>query len=98
MTPEVQQIAIAEAWGWQSFIGETPIEVDPKYLPKFGDLNIMREVEIAIPENKREEYVYQLTRIACETNYAYEKWKLLHATADQRVEAFLRTLGLWKHI
>ncbi len=55
----------------------------PDYL---GDLNAMHEAEKALTGEQSWQYVQLLS------GYSNEGWC---ATAAQRAEAFLRTLGLW---
>jgi hypothetical protein len=107
MTPEEQRIAIAEACGWEArhdhlkwtwlrpdgraFNGELP-----DYL---NDLNAMHEAEKVLREMQTMTYLDRLGDIVSqgmgEGSYG-EIWNILHATAAQRAEAFLRTLHLWK--
>lgn len=87
MTPEQQRIAIAQACGWT----DTPI-VGGKYgqadVPDYlEDLNAMHEAEKVLTHEQFDDYYVRLCiKIA----------RPYHATAAQRAEAFLRTLGLWK--
>ncbi len=91
MTPEAQRIAIAEACGWT----DTQI-IDGKYgqtdVPDYlNDLNAMHEAEqVLFGRNdwsscKYDEYL----------DVATSSWKW-NATASQRAEAFLRTIGKWE--
>jgi hypothetical protein len=105
-------IAIAEACGWVDFVTscfgvttgkygdyEEPYEVIPDYC---NDLNAMHEAEKILfskghtedPEETnyyQDEYADELYSI-CEC----DELKTLHATASQRAEAFLKTIGKWK--
>ena len=107
MTPEEQRVAIAEACGWT----ETEAWLDgrrcferadsnagwdfdslPDYL---NDLNAMHEAEKVLigdePENSELWCDFQTNLvIACPAYLSY------HATAAQRAEAFLRTIGKWE--
>jgi hypothetical protein len=91
MTPEQQRIAIAEACGWT----DTQI-IDGKYgqtdVPDYlHDLNAMHDAEkVLFGRNdwsscKYDEYL----------DVATSSWKW-NATASQRAEAFLRTIGKWE--
>jgi len=98
MTPEQQRIAIAEACGWTEISdwgagginGKHPtepwVEVIPDYL---NDLNAMHEAEGTL--NKESGYHetggYGLYLVALDHDVS--------ATAAQRAEAFLRTIGKW---
>ena len=96
MTPKAQRIAIARAHRaatgshWWDFIYEAP-----DYL---RDLNAMHEAEKTLTEAQRDEYTTRLKGIVSgfsqsELQYA---WMLTFATAAQRAEAFLRTIGKWR--
>ena len=107
MTPEEQRVAIAEACGWT----ETEAWLDGRRcferadsnagwdfdsLPDYiNDLNAMHEAEKVLigdePENSELWCDFQTNLvIACPAYLSY------HATASQRAEAFLRTIGKWK--
>ena len=105
MKPEQQRIAIAEACGWTcaDYVkpedkiyalmcwvapGDDPwhLQAPPDYL---SDLNAMHEAEKILNTNQAADYCELLRPIIC----GY--WRLVHATAAQRAEAFLRTLNLW---
>jgi hypothetical protein len=119
MTPEAQQIAIAEALGWEivtkmmgvntSLIfgikpGSGPLDAMrpiPNYL---NDLNAMHEAEKILNPSQRVDYLHtlgldvlKLYPLAGDYWMAQELdcWAMLSATAAQRAEAFLKTLGLW---
>lgn len=111
MTDEQINIAIAEACGWQ-FIpvvilgddqppeyttvtphGERLCGYYPYYL---NDLNAMHEAEMSLPvegfngqkwDQSRSEYRWRLSLICIQP---------CHATARERAEAFLRTVGKWE--
>ncbi len=101
MTPENQRIAIAEALGWifdhsrKSYQrqGQWCIEL-PNYL---NDLNAMHEAEKVLTTPQWFDYLKELTAIGCKnkSSTGYQAIDPIHATAAQRAEAFLRTLGLW---
>jgi hypothetical protein len=110
MTDNEQRIVIAEACGWREVVllgGQVlgfpcldsylSREV-PDYL---NDLNAMHEAEKTLNGNHQRIANYQdaLIRVVGITGFGpfgtIENW-LLHATARQRTEAFLRTLGKWK--
>ena len=107
MSPEKQRIAIARACGWRSM----PFDywLDPqgghhgcfgagderKFLPNYlNDLNAMHEAEKVLtrdgPRSQFLTYCNTLVSIC-------RSWPgALVATAAQRAEAFLRTLGQWE--
>jgi hypothetical protein len=98
MTQEEQRIAIAEACGWKTGYRDPeawhPL---PDYL---NDLNAMHEAERLLDEDDQWlEYMLNLQRVL-ERNPDRGKWVVcqdnMHATAAQRAEAFLRTIGEWK--
>jgi hypothetical protein len=102
MKPEEQRIAIAEACGWtqcqwngayDTLKGVPPIRPSlfqdiPDYL---NDLNAMHEAEVALAKNEDEGWhVYQQKlRSRCGAS------PIFRATAAQRAEAFIRTIGKW---
>jgi len=100
MTDEQINAAIAKACGWKpkeetsgvpwlwirtnvNSIVESTIEP----LPYCTDLNAMHEAEWSLTDD-------QLWRMAREIERNDEEW-YFRATARQRAEAFLRTLGKW---
>ena len=105
MTPEQQRIAIADASGWRrigteknlplyGWIEQGPCEEIPDYL---NDLNAMHEAEKVLEADRAtgkggwSDYNTWLQFIS--DRDGKPKW---HATAAQRAEAALRTLGKWK--
>ena len=105
MNPEAQRIAIAEACGWTfkekdgqlfsydpaSKVGITPHTWElPDYL---NDLNAMHAAEKVLADTVKREYIKQLVAVVNESEWS--KWPTAHATAAQRAEAFLRTIGRW---
>ena len=99
MTDEQINAAIAEACNWtgnlicRDFNGN----LWPADLPDFcRDLNKMRWVEQYIEDrNKYLNILANLTE-ALEASNVDNDWDFLRATARQRAEAFLRTLGKWE--
>lgn len=112
MNPEQQRIAIAEACGWshKALCNETywwhdennkslPLSDDgmrvcPDYL---HDLNAMHEAESILNADQMVSYDYHLDLMVGNgrqgLNIEYFLWS---ATATQRAEAFLRTIGKWE--
>lgn len=108
MKPELQRIAIAEACGWKS--RETGVDRKTTWtapdgedwmpLPDYlSDLNAMAKVEETLTHEQAFLYNRNLQDIndrlpyrdgAPSGNFGW------HSTAEQRAEAFLRTLGLWQ--
>jgi len=102
MTPEAQRIAIAEACGWRctaSFKEAFACWVKPdgmdhqtEWLPDYlNDLNAMHEAEKVLDTVTQRgdywDYLFSLTD---------GEFEMCHATAAQRAEAFLRTIGKWE--
>lgn len=103
MTPQEQRIAIAKACGWKSSKdlpftrhGSTIVRNVPQeawyhdsvagctFAPPdyLNDLSAMHEAEKVLTEQQVIEYA--------------ERWIEWNSTAQERAEAFLRTLKLWK--
>jgi len=99
MNPEQQRIAIAEACGkWHSgwpheYMNQSDrLRHIPNYL---NDLNAMHEAEKVLTPEQLVDYCAFSLRVAtgdgCVTDY-----KMIRATAAQRAEAFIRTIGKWE--
>ena len=106
MTPEAQRIAIAEACGWKNVDAGsgrvwgvttrhkgTPSEFDVCVdVPNYPfDLNAMHEAEKTLTYAQGGEMTLWIQRMTC-AGYGPQ----LFATASQRAEAFLRTIGKWE--
>lgn len=110
MSQEEQRIAIAEACGWKcnghadqiaatvgwEFACQFVIAPEGKLvthnsIPDYlNDLNAMHEAEKVLNEKQEDIMNSTLWNIMDGRKY------LWHATASQRAEAFLRTIGKWK--
>ena len=108
MTPEAQRIAIAEACGWRRHpdginwakpdAGFYPL---PKWIPDYlNDLNAMHDAEIHAIYSRGLGMVYleKLTNIVnAAPRFEYENVSMMRwhasATAAQRAETLLRTIG-----
>jgi hypothetical protein len=106
MTQQEINIAIEEELGFTIAYGEAcviepdrktgePNIVDHRPLRDYyNDLNAMREAEHVLTAETQEEYM----RILQELTFSRDgDWGFCHATAAQRAEAFLRTLGKWEN-
>lgn len=108
MSPEAQRIAIAEACGWKrigtqknlpfyGWIEVGPCEEIPDYL---NDLNAMHEAEKMLNQSGTWQYAANLGRVVGQNLMKdireHGEWMIAHATAAQRAEAFLRTIGKWE--
>ena len=97
MSPEAQRIAIAEACGWKHIAfkrgwikagdGETQCVI-PDYL---NNLNAMNDAEKALSVREKQNYISTLRNICVVAGCWPET-----ATADQRAQAFLHTIGKWE--
>jgi hypothetical protein len=58
-----------------------------------GDLNAMHEAEKAFTSVQCSFYTYSMREVITEHDASRRTW---HATARQRAEAFLRTVGKWR--
>lgn len=69
----------------------------PDYL---HDLNAIHEAEEVIPDDKQASYAHELANLSQSVGWLPESgtsiFRLVRATAAQRAEAFLRTIGKWK--
>jgi uncharacterized protein YeaC (DUF1315 family) len=99
MKPEAQQIAIAEAcgkWpdGWpHSFMNQSDrLRHVPDYL---NDLNAMHQAEMSRVDMEDGGFIV-LFREYLHTILGHDGSLAIHATAAQRAEAFLRTIGKWE--
>lgn len=100
MKPEEQRIAIAEACGWvkhekfhrwYSPNANEAITHCQASLPDYlNDLNAMREAEATIRHDSYRWGIYVTRELPRASQ------DITHATASQRAEAFLKTLGLWE--
>jgi len=105
MKPEQQRIAIAEARGWlvndDGVTGISPINVEqgltnPKIcswkLPDYlHDLNAMHEAMKTLSPKMGIEFCFHLNDMGI-----LGEWDMLTATAAQRAEALLKTIGKWE--
>lgn len=105
MNKESQRIAIAKACGWTdikfhpaSCCGTSPFDASKMDEPQIGmkvpnycdDLNAMSEAYKAIPPSLKTKYHDTLYVICGGMSNALE------SSADQRAEAFLKTIGKWE--
>lgn len=102
MNPEAQRIAIAEACGYKRLTQHEAVWSHkgskiytagnlPNYL---ADLNAMRDAEMVLAPDQITDYLEWLGM--CSGDDAHQVWAYVHATAAQRAEAFLRTIGKWE--
>jgi hypothetical protein len=99
MNKEKQRIAIAEAcgkWpdGWpHSFMNQSDrLRHVPDYL---NDLNAMHQAEMSRVDMEDGGFIV-LFREYLHTILGHDGSLAIHATAAQRAEAFLRTIGKWE--
>ena len=95
MNPEQQRVAIAEACGkWHSgWPHEYMNQADRlRHIPNYlNDLNAMHEAEKLLVRLQWVSYLRRLQTL-CDESVTWP----IHATASQRAEAFLRTIGKWE--
>lgn len=101
------RIAIAESIGWRYLEGGMWHHPDGSTVPEIlipdycNDLNAMHEVENRINAQQEDLYEFWLGEItktsslAIRRSFVGERFNLAHATALQRAEAYLRTIGKW---
>jgi hypothetical protein len=112
MDPIKQRTAIAEACGWKMYCQEAingnwgtkdkwitaPDGTSqfrhniPDYL---NDLNSMHDAENEMTLDEQDKYAQLLAEMFHGPGWSFA---LIHATAAQRVEAFLRTIGKWEDL
>ena len=93
MSEEEINIAIAEACGWTTKHKGLWVERLQTYaaLPDYlNDLNAMHDAEKVLTNEQLEVYC----NILHKPNHGV--YWAIHATASQRAEAFVRTIGKWK--
>lgn len=111
MSPEAQQMAMAEACGWKVWQGRTCLMGLPKVqfdepptgvrVPDYlNDLNAMHEAEKVLLARHLPYYSAELRTILENEVMKKESIPLAdiyewHATSAQRAEAFLRTIHKW---
>lgn len=93
------------SWSWRhsSFTDESQ-DVRTENLPNYlEDLNACFEMELFLTrEGDQDEYVNQLWQVIgagyWSPNYSEDDfhWIIVHSTAPQRAEAFLKTVGKWE--
>jgi hypothetical protein len=102
MKPEQQRIAIAEAceivsrdqWGPLYKTPKGVIRDCPDYL---NDLNAMAEAIATLGYDKQQDWLYKLSYVlGFKSRNNWVLSDLVNATAAQRAEAFLRTIGKWE--
>ena len=102
MNPEQQRIAIAEACGkWHSgWPHEYMNQADRlRHIPNYlNDLNAMHEAEKVLTDDQWPIYRDEIRLVVLGPIRMVSDWckSDIHATASQRAEAFLRTIGKWE--
>lgn len=100
MTPEAQRIAIATACGWTWKPELFGIIQGPHHpsgardVPDYpNSLDAMHEAEKVLDVHQRMSYLFTLVEIC--SGKGSGNGEAAFATAPQRCEAFLRTIGRW---
>ena len=91
------QILATRGWefAYQFVIRPTGELVTHSSIPDYlSDLNAMHEAEKVLTHDQHIDYMEWLG--LCSDDYGHKVWNYVHATAAERCEAFLRTLGLWE--
>ena len=104
MTLEKQRIAIAEACGWKlsppnleyKWLNPNTKWSEPELPDYLNDLNAMHEVENTLSKEQLLIYSEQIYYTASKCEKETGLWRYLSASAAQRAEAFLRTIGKWE--
>jgi hypothetical protein len=107
MSDEQINIAIFEIfrWKWEteknSFFHPENGRLKPKDAPDFcNDLNAMHEGERSLNSQQVQDYTLNLLRVTNNDGTRFHGtlgcFAHVHATAKQRAEAFLKTIGKWE--
>ena len=111
MTSDHQRIAIAEACGWtvthwkvnpfDVIARKDGTEYQLKHLPDYlNDLNAINDAEKVLTYDQQIDYSRQVGKLVGShlpaSRAAWIDFGLIKATAAQRAEAFLRTIGKWE--
>jgi hypothetical protein len=97
MDPNKQRTAIAEYCGWKFDKNQYNQWISPdgttwNYPPAYNnDLNQMHKAENHLPMELQDTYMEHLLDIT-----GVKGWGICHALAEDRAEAFLKTIGKWK--
>lgn len=104
MTKEQQRIAFAEALGWRKMVAPKELGFGASagdkcwyfthQLPNIDDLNVIHKAEEALKTDRLKWQIYTNTLHQMFGNGWYDDSH--HATAAQRREAFLKTVGKWE--
>jgi hypothetical protein len=95
------QLAATKGWefGYQFVIRPDGQLVTHNSLPGYcNDLNAMHEAEKGLPEKHKRTFAFILAQVldTSPTVDLGDQFLNIHATAIQRAEAFLRTIGFWE--
>jgi hypothetical protein len=98
MKPHRQRIAIAKACGfkWSEYsdeLGQLVAEFTPNYL---NDLNAMHQAEMVLSRGEHYNQTGGFGRYKTALAEVCDEQHPIDATAAQRAEAFLRTIGKWE--
>jgi len=105
MTPQEINTAIAEHLGWKNLWkthafglrGDDPNTGEDNDVPNYcGDLNAMHEAQKMLTESHQYIYAEKILPYSDDECSQTVAWAMLTATARQRAEAFLRTIGKWE--
>lgn len=103
MTDEQINVAIAAACGWENlhrhplnpnvWVGENAGMLE-EVLDYCTDLNAMHEAEKVLTDDQFKLYSHWVEKLMPNTGFRF----LLCATASQRAEAFVRSIGKWEEV
>lgn len=102
MTPTEIQSAVAEEMGFfyrdGCYYTDLKVPIVAQKVPNYPfDLNAMHEAEEGLNSSDRVRYYWMLAQVVNSLQTADKiTFTLIHATALQRAEAFLRVKGKWK--
>jgi len=65
-------------------------------LPNYDDLNVIHELEKKLNADEQVRYQETLAQMLTSRDWKHLTFDMLHSTAAQRREGYLRVKGLWK--
>lgn len=105
MHKEKQRIAVLEYMGWtelsrsslMALRGTSPEGKTRQFAPNpFCNLDFIYEVEERLTYADVNDYLIHLHQVTGKGKEGGDNWMMIHASAEQRIEAILKTLNKWE--